>query len=145
MEQNCRTKHLTKSGETHSGFRLLHLGDTPSAAVWSSIVDGERRPLCKLQTKVGTFEIWKIKSVAGTFVYYLDCWGQSYSCFLCRNYERAKAEVVANLKVDRWGEQSRVWGEARLWRIVRRENTHSLQMRAKTFSLGTTDQSNSYL
>lgn len=74
-----------------------------SATIRRPKADGERRSLCKLQTKIGTFQIWKRKLLAGEFAYYLDHWSESYSWFLCSKYEWAKAEAVANLKVDRWG------------------------------------------
>lgn len=101
--KNCRPKHLMWSEETHPGFRLLQLGATSSATIRRPKADGERRSLCKLQTKIGTFQIWKRKLLAGEFAYYLDHWSESYSWFLCSKYEWAKAEAVANLKVDRWG------------------------------------------
>lgn len=104
--------------------------------------DGERRPLCKLWTKMGRFQIWKRKLLAGEFSYYLDHWSESYSWFLCSIYEWAKTETVANLKVDRWGGEqsvrwSKSWGDCK----ERRENMLSLQVRGTVFRVGISYQS----
>lgn len=45
-----------------------------SAATWRPKAHEERRPLCKLQIKIGRFPIWRTKLLAGEVAYYLDCW-----------------------------------------------------------------------
>ena len=56
--------------------------------------------------------------------------------------EWAKAEAVANLKVNRWGgEQSVRWSKSLGDCKERRENMRSLQMKGRIFSVGTSYQS----
>lgn len=62
-----------------------HLETPLSVAMQRPRADGERRPLCKLQTKIRRFQIWKPKLLSGDFAYYLDCWSESYSWFLWGN------------------------------------------------------------
>lgn len=75
--------------------------------MWRANADGYSRPLCQLWIETGRFQIWKRKLIAGEILHSLDHWSKSYSWLLCRKYEWAKAEAVANLKVNRWcGEKS---------------------------------------